>query len=318
MKSYKIVVNKLFFIIFIIFIIFGLSNLFFYKSIKTTSWIHNCFIKKDGYANSINKNKIIFTGGSNTLFGIETHLIEKELNIPVVNAAINAGLKPDYIFYRAKKILDPGDIVIIPLEYESIIWEGYQSKMRIDYILTHDKYFFINYMDYLDQLSMIYSIKPFMLLKSLKETLLDSKNTKASNKGYNAKTLNKNGDETNKKSLKNSLKYSNIMPFEIIDFKETKGLKEIRKFSNWCKKNNIKFYLSFPNTVLHDNYFNNEYTYFFKRLSNYLKENQINTIGKPTDFLYPLEYFYDSTYHLNTYGAKIRTTEFINILKTII
>lgn len=311
MKNYKILVLKYIILISLLFIISGVLNYFFYSSKVTTEWVANSFVKKDAYAMSINKPKIVFSGGSNVLFGIETHYIEKFFNIPTVNFGLNAGLKTDYLIYRTKQILNNGDIVILPLEYENFTWSGSQSKMRINHILTHDKTFFNEQMSIKDQLLMLYSIKPYDLLKS---KLV--KNDK--NKEYDSKTLNKNGDETKKNFLKESLKKTIITPFKITDFYESKGLIEIKKFNKWCKKNNINLYLTFPNTVKLSEYNNIKYKEYFANLLNYFKTNDIKIIGKPLDFMFPLDFFYDSTYHLNEVGSKIRTEQFIKMMLPII
>ena len=47
----------------------------------------------------------------------------------------------------------------------------------------------------------------------------------------------------------------------------------------------------------------------------YFEKNNIKVIGKPTDSLYSIEYFYDTNYHMNSYGAKIRTYEFLEKFK---
>ena len=123
--------------------LFGIINLFFYKVPQNTLWIKNCFTIKDKYADSIKTKKIVFSSGSNTLYGLNTIEIEKNIGIKSVNLAIHAGLQTDYILYRTKKVLKPGDIVVLPFEYQMLTWNGEDDDTRTDYILTHDKIFFL-------------------------------------------------------------------------------------------------------------------------------------------------------------------------------
>ena len=51
-------------------------------------------------------------------------------------------------------------------------------------------------------------------------------------------------------------------------------------------------------------------------LKEYFNENNIEVIGTPHDSMYPLKYFYDTHYHMNTKGSKIRTKELIKIIKS--
>lgn len=289
---------------------FGMMNFFFYKVPQSTIWIDNCFIKKDSYAKSILDKKIVFTSGSNTLYGMETNIIEKALNIPVVNMAIHAGLKTDYILYRAKKILNSGDIIILPFEYQNLTWDGEEEESRSDYVLTHDKDFFLKELSLKEKLSMIYSITPINLINSLKEQLSITKEAQIG-KGYTSITLNKNGDETYKDGYTNK----KHKPFELPERHETLGLEKIKDFNKWCKENNIRLFVTFPNTINHKEYFQEPYNKYFNTLLEYFSENKIEVIGKPVDSLYPINYFYDTNYHMNKKGAEIRTEEFLGKLK---
>ncbi|MEV9617112.1 hypothetical protein [Aliarcobacter butzleri] len=298
-----------------IFILLMIFNFYFYKIPFGTLWIHNSFIKKDNYAKSIQNTKIVFTSGSNTLFGMETNIIEKELNIPTVNMAIQGGLKTEYILYRTKNILKTGDIVVLPMEYQNLTWNGNIEETYRDYVLTYDKNYFNN-MPIKEQLSFLFSITPYKLVKSSidkKRTLIEPEMEKT----YNSNTLNKNGDVIYKEGTKTGFK---TIPFELPNPYniETYGLLKIKEFAKWCEDNKIKLLVSFPNTVNLKEYYDKPYTNYFNFLINYFEKNNIQVIGKPTDSLYPIQYFYDTDYHLNNYGAKIRTYKFLEELKKVL
>lgn len=312
MNSKRFLYMTTFFLVLII-VTFGIINLFLYKVPQSTIWVDNCFIKKDNYANSIENKKIVFTSGSNTLYGMQTSLIEVDLNIPVVNMAIHAGLKTDYILYRAKQVLKSNDIIIIPFEYQNFTWDGIDEGMRRDYILTHDKKFFIKELNFAEKLTMIYSASPSNLIKSFKEQLLTTKEAVIGS-GYTSVTLNKNGDETYKEGTKRNFATKPFLlptPYS----KETYGLLKIKEFAQWCEQKDIKLFMTFPNTVKLKEYYNEPYISYFDFLIDYFKKNNIKVIGKPTDSLYPIEYFYDTAYHMNTKGSEIRTYEFLSKLK---
>ena len=281
---------------------------------QNSLWINNSFLAKDTYAKSINTPKIVFTSGSNTLYGINTIDIEKELKIPTVNMAIHAGLKTDYILYRTQSILKNGDVVIIPFEYQNFMWNGEQSATRTNYILTHDKKYFNN-MNIYEQISMIYSLTFLDLGQSIWQQIKTPIKAEIGIK-YTVDTLNINGDETYKNGNQARIFNSNYKPFKLIDFKETIGLLKIKDFSLWCKKNNIKLFITYPNTINHKEYFEEPYLNYFEFLKEYFNENDIKVIGSPHDTMYPLKYFYDTSYHLNTEGSKIRTRELIKIIKS--
>ena len=61
--------------------------------------------------------KIVFIGGSNLAFGLDSSLIEKKLHMPVVNMGICAPFGLRYILEEVKDNVNPGDIIVIVPEY---------------------------------------------------------------------------------------------------------------------------------------------------------------------------------------------------------
>ena len=57
--------------------------------------------------------KLVVLGGSASFFGLKASVLEKELGVPTVNAATHAGLGMAYILERGKKLLRPGDTVVL-------------------------------------------------------------------------------------------------------------------------------------------------------------------------------------------------------------
>jgi len=314
LKTHKLFIKLIFLFTLTFTIAFGVMIASTFEVPQSTLWINNSFLIKDGYAKTISTPKIVFTSGSNTLYGVNTIDIEKELKIPAVNMAIHAGLKTDYILHRTKKILKDGDVVIIPFEYENLIWDGEQSKVRTQYILTHDREYYNN-MNIYEQLSMLYSVNLLDFLASIREKIKNPVRPEIG-KGYTSDTLNTNGDETYKNVTKPRIVSESHTPFKLTNLKETIGLVRIKDFSLWCKKNNIKLFITYPNTINNKEYYQDSYLNYFSFLKEYFNENNIEVIGTPHDSMYPLKYFYDSRYHMNTKGSKIRTKELIKIIKS--
>lgn len=313
--SYRRYILVFFISLFLIFIIKGIVTYKFYKVPKSTSlWIYKCYQKKSKYANSIKKNKLVFTAGSNVLYGINTSYIEKKMGIPTVNQAVNVNLKTDYILYQAKKILKRGDVIVIPMEYENITWDGETTKVRRDYFLTYDRGFFWKHVPLFEKYNMIYSIPIEDVYSAFKDRKKVFKEPKIG-EGYNSTTLNKNGDETYKKGTKKELYTKKIKFFNAEKFKETKSLKLIKNFSIWCNQHDIKLIMAFPNIIDRKELHSKKHIQYFKNLMQYYKDNNIDFIGKPTDSIYPTNYFYDTLYHLNIEGSKVRTMQIIKLLK---
>ncbi len=272
--------------------------------------------KKTAYAKSIQTKKIVFIAGSNTLYGINTSDIEKTLKIPVVNLAVNAGLNNDYIFYKAKEVLKTGDILIVPNEYEHLIWNGELSTTKNEYILTYDRDYY-HKLPLLEKIKIINSIPLKDIYLSMKEQYYFNDDAIKKGKEITEKALNKNGDKMDKtgyypdKIDKTGLGFPLKEKYIFL----TKGLRKIVKFNTWCQDHNITLYMTFPNTINFKEYQKQQYKSYFNQLIQFYLDNNIHYLGYPTDFLYPKKYFYDTNYHLNTKGADIRTKQLIKLME---
>ena len=168
---------------------------------------------------------------------------------------------------------------------------------------------------------MLFTIDPLQLLKSIKQQYFVAIKEPEPGKGYSSVSLNKNGDHMYKKGRKETMFIPNLhKPIKLeYDFTgDEKGLEDIKKFSIWCKNNNINFFMTFPNTISHKEYFEEPYLSYFNHLMNYFNSHNINVIGKPSDAFYDLELFYDTNYHMNNKGAIIRTNNLIKQLDKIL
>lgn len=65
--------------------------------------------------------RLIFVGGSNLSFGLDTALIEEVLNVRAVNMGLCSSFGPRYYLEEIKRSICPGDIVVIIPEYSSLV-----------------------------------------------------------------------------------------------------------------------------------------------------------------------------------------------------
>jgi hypothetical protein len=79
-------------------------------------WIRDFAIVKRYLGATMPSPKIIFIGGSSTLFGIDAAEVQKSLKIPALNFGLHAGLRLEYLLMNARDAAKPGDIVVLSLE----------------------------------------------------------------------------------------------------------------------------------------------------------------------------------------------------------
>jgi len=80
--------------------------------------------------------KIVFIGGSATLFGIDAAQVEKTLGMPAFNYGMHAGLRLEDLMDNARRSLKPGDMLVMSLETpyygaQGTDWTGWQLRNEL-------------------------------------------------------------------------------------------------------------------------------------------------------------------------------------------
>jgi len=287
---------------------------------NSSRWINECIVKKTTYANTIHERKLLVVAGSNALFGISSKMVENELNIPSVNMAVHAGLGLDYILGQSKKVINPGDIVILALEYEHYDYDGSPSSTLIDYVVSCD-FSYATQKPINETGKFIFGMDVSRLREGLNNKFI--LHGGVPRYGYQSNTLNINGDETyhkieNSKSIKFLSKLDATKPL-------TKGIKDNTKawsvldnFIEWCNQNNVTLLVTYPSILYNDAYFSNNAIESINKIETFWISRGVRIVGKYDDFIYKPEYFYDTIYHLNNAGMEKRTSTLINYLRDII
>lgn len=301
-------------------VVYWVLVLYFFKAPLTSMPNHVSMGIKEELANKIAGPKIVLAGGSGTWFGLRARAIQEELGVPTVNLAVNAGLGIDYILHRAKKVLKKGDIIILPLEYHHFVYHGEYLLPRSLHIMTYDR-------DYFDSLSPlekalnVVRTRPDYFLKGVIEQMTYRKAEFDIMRNGVLSHVNENGDSFQVLLKKNFL--LTAKPFDVSKartegvFVETAGLKVLREFGGWCRRNNVDLYISYANTVNFEVYDSGLYREYFDFLSEYFMRNGIAKIGSPSDFFFDASQFSDTEYHLTQEAMTIRTKHFVSMLKEL-
>lgn len=80
-------------------------------------------LKKHQRLDSISSPKVVLIGGSNLAFGIDSEMIANATGRDVVNMGMDAFLGLQFMMAEVESALDPSDLVIVILEYDSYYWD---------------------------------------------------------------------------------------------------------------------------------------------------------------------------------------------------
>ncbi|OMP75004.1 hypothetical protein [[Flexibacter] sp. ATCC 35208] len=261
--------------------------------------------------NSFKGPRVMFAGGSNVAYGIDSREIEDSIKLPVTNLAIHAGLGLDFMLSELKHSARRGDFIFLSPEY--YLDEG---RYKLDEEAA-DSY--PEARKYLRTLA----IKDFPTfidniieqLKTNKDYLFD----KISKKIFGAKK------ETTLASITSFNEYGDVVahlnrpaPTIIKDkkafvYKYWDGIQKINELAQYASENGIHLYFVFPT------YSRNAYNInkaVIKKYQNDLVQNlKVKVINSPEDFVYDDSEYYDTVYHLRKNAREWRTQKLISIIK---
>lgn len=186
-------------------------NIVLLYSITMNSWANYLLIasEKHRLLEKTDPPRIIFIGGSNILYSLDSSMVENELNYASINMGLNAGLGLEFMLNEVKKDIKPGDLLVIAPEYELL--HNY-NNLYYSVILDGNP-FLIKY------LSMGQIIKLIKYIPKLcQDRLMQLKNEDCYTIDYSTKWFNKHGD------LINHINRESIFPLFKIEKKVIKNL----------------------------------------------------------------------------------------------
>jgi len=108
-----------------------------------SQWIFDLAQKQERLAARIPGPRLFIVAGSSALFGINAQFIEKETGFPTINLGTHAGILMQYRLDHLKKVVRPGDLVLMAWEYEHYVnGYTYSAEYTYDYILARDPAYF--------------------------------------------------------------------------------------------------------------------------------------------------------------------------------
>lgn len=261
-----------------------------------------------------NTEKIIICGGSSSSYSIDSKEFQNQFKMPVINTSLAMSLGSYFHLNMVKDYLNKGDVVIYIPEYEFY----YGKENGDDFLFTTAFYYPEMIKDFTDsqKLKLVHNSIRLSSDYYTKSAFSTSKKKKSKNKQYNRQSYSFIGDnislidvDTTKIEIGSSTRYERLKSFAI----STMFLEHIESFNTLCNSKGAKFYITFPPIE------ESQYDRRFRDDIISLKENSvIKFIGDPADYMYSVEYFYDSSYHLNGLGRDIRSNKLINEIKNII
>ena len=264
-------------------------------------------IDKHNRIEQLNCPKIIFAGGSNLAFGLNSEEIEKEFSIPVVNLGLHAGLGLGFIINELKHTIKSGDVVFLSIEYFLPSEGDYRlQKATSCFYKEAEKYYPF---DLREEIS-INIEETRSNIKSYKDNKKSISNLKPEIQVYSREAFNKYGDVVAhlEKAPPDELNDRGIMTYNY-----WYGISDLNDFYNYAKSQNVDVFFIYPNFPISE--FQKNLLSINKLSIDLSKNLKIEILNKPSDFVFSDSLFFDTVYHLNKQGRELRTKKLIELLK---
>lgn len=281
------------------------------NKIKNNSLFSN--IDKHHRLDSLASPKIVFVGGSNLAFGLNSQLIEDSLKLPVVNMGLHAGFGLKYMLSEVGSRINKGDIVIVTPEYQQFLDNLYLGeKVLIALLFDVDKH-------NLSFLSFSHFVKLFPQMTKYGVSKLFYKKLDVMDDGggnefvrnFNRNSFNKYGDIVLHWNYPNEL----INPIAQSDKEVKVNLKSVEilaKFKTDMESRGARVFIM-PPSLQNSSYKNLAST--VSKIEDSLHSHNLYFSIKTSEFAYPDSLFFNTVYHLNKEGLDMRSGKIIEFLK---
>ncbi|RYU93525.1 hypothetical protein [Emticicia agri] len=270
-------------------------------------------IEKYKRLQSLRSPKIVLIAGSNFAYGINSEMIEKSFQKPVVNMAMHYDYGTDFMLKQIQNELKAGDIVIMGFEYIIEAEGNMGEKIQMAKLFPKANEWF----DYKDIVQYIRE-NAIVRISSLRLTLERLSSREEAHPTVDDTTsiffrnaINEYGDlvsHLNNPPLK-------TIPPAVINDKVSMHLAiaDMNAFYEKMQKRGVKVYYSYPSyaqsSYEHDKVIINKLNTELK------KEARFPILGELQEFVFADSLCQDMVYHLNAKGRDIRTQKLIDLLK---
>ena len=251
---------------------------------------------------SIEEEKIVVIGGSSVAFGIDSELIEKYTEMPVVNFGLYASLGTKLMLDLSRKSINQGDIVIIAPEMDpqtlSLYFNADTTLKALD-----GSFKYLSRLKADDFFKILASSWDFATGK------INQGNTPIEKSDvYHASSFNEYLDIEYPREY--NIMYANFDPNLEITLDESivsgEFIDYLNEYIAFCKKRGARVYFSW--CPMNSLAVTNESNTSIREFESFMK-SKINAtfISDIEDYILEPEYFYDTNFHVNDEGMKLHS-----------
>ena len=247
--------------------------------------------------------KMIFIGGSNLAFGLDSAKIKQAVAMPVINMGVHAGFGLKFMLDQVTPYLKQGDIVVVVPEYQQFTNDLFNGDQTLFGLATCT-----NELSPLRTMSVTNLANSFLQANGAIFNYKPGHVHKPSTGVYARTSFNRDGDVTAHLTLPNGSIAFNAPLNACVD---QLSVKYLHDFVAGNTVRGVTTMVVYP-CLKRDYYLRNIGA--VESVAKALSENGVQVTSSPIDFVYDDNLFYDTIYHLNAKGRTLRTEKMIQIL----
>jgi len=266
--------------------------------------------QKDSLLQHEQSPRIIFIGGSNISFGLNSQIVKDSLHLNPINTAIHAGIGLKYMLDHTTQFIKEGDIIVLIPEYEHFFNDydkGSGELLRMSLDVDKSKLKLLNCRQILNCLPHVGNVIKARLnpMDYFYNVETDSTNV------YLVNSFNKYGDTY----VHWHLQGKKITAYGILNEKayNPKVMNGIKDFELKINQKGARVYISYPS--YQDVSFCKSIN-AIKKVETEYQKNGLIILGTPERYMMVDSLMFNSRYHLNKKGLDYRTQLFIEDFKS--
>jgi hypothetical protein len=269
------------------------------KPHQNNVWVKGAYLVKQQAAKALAyRSKVLVVGGSASLFGVDSEIMETLTGLPTVNFGVNAGIGTYALPALADPLIKPGDVVLMPLEYRLLLWDGQPSYVTLSWALEHPKS--IARWQPISWLHGFWTLP----LRRVYEGYLGIPENYVNSGPYGPHRLNSMGDQLlSAKADQSAAQLSHIQNIAAETYNKrlhdtTLGLTE---WAHWWERWQARgacILVVPPPFMEHPDYARPEWLSFFESVPKRVAAAGGDYAGQPLETLFPASAMFDTNYHL--------------------
>ena len=267
-------------------------------------------------------------------------MIERATGIRTVNLAVHGAFPLEYLVQNTKEVVRPGDVVLMLLEYE-YYWAGGGDGgwFRSNIMAWEATHFWA--LSAAEKVRFICSVPPARVLNGVIARLYaptlrrlygrgarrpeavvaearevwEKQAYKRGEFAYAVRNLNERGDLQNNRGTRYQPGFASLLAFPF-PYSRT-AWDALAAFRRFCDERGIVLLLGWPATLRDSQLEGSMGTVrgHMRAIADRVKAIEIRTLGSPEDFILDKRYFFDTQYHLNEDGRRLRTEELLRYVR---